>query len=74
MLEKLPHKELSSRGNYRLLSVKLSEEVPDARYLKMLNPSIGVFHLEGVHPSCDTVEKAINWRNSNWHDTPEILT
>ena len=28
----------------------------------MLNPSIGVWHVEGVHPSCDTVRKALNFR------------
>jgi hypothetical protein len=74
MLAKLPHKEIAIRGNYRLLSVKLSDEVTDARFLKMQNPSVGCFHLEGVAPECDTVEKALNWRNSNWHTDADVLT
>ena len=74
MLAKLAHKELNVRGDYTLLSVRLSDEVPDARYLKMVNPSVGCFHLEGVAPECNTVEQALNWRNSQWHIDAEILT
>jgi len=74
MLSKLPHNSLDKRGTYELLSIRLSEEVPDARYLRMINPSVGVFHLEGVDPSCKTVTESLNWRNSNWHETAEILT
>lgn len=33
-----------------------------APYLKMLNPTTKVWHLEGVSPRCDTVEKAIKER------------
>jgi hypothetical protein len=33
------------------------------RYLKMLNPSIGVYHVEAVHPECYTVQQALNFRN-----------
>jgi len=51
--------------------------VTDARFLKMLNPSVGVWHLEGVERECSTVEQAINWRAGSlkvgvWQ--PEILT
>ena len=74
MLAKLPHKEIGTRGNYRLLDVRLSDEVPSAIYLKMLNPSVGTWHLEGVSPECKTVEQALNWRNSNWHTDAEVLT
>jgi len=31
-------------------------------YLKMINPSIGTYHIEGVPPGCDTIEKAFNSR------------
>jgi len=35
-------------------------------FLLMDNPSVtGVKHLEGVHPSCKTVQDAINWRAGN---------
>lgn len=49
-------------GNYELISVRLSEEAPDCRYLKMLNPSIGVWHVEGVGPDCRTVREALHFR------------
>jgi hypothetical protein len=52
----------------------LSDEIPDARYLKMVNPSIGTFHVEGVDPQCATVEQALNWRNSDWFTHAEQLT
>jgi len=42
--------------------VDLSPEVREAKYLKMINPSIGCFHVEAVGPECFTVEHAINWR------------
>jgi hypothetical protein len=74
MLSKLPHKSLNKSGDYQLLSVRLSDEVTDARYLRMLNPSVGVWHLEGVDPSCGTVAEALNWRNQRWHENAEILT
>lgn len=67
-------KVIDKKGDYELLSIKLSEEVPDARYLKMKNPSIGIFHVEGVEG--DTVEQAINWRAGNIKEKwePKILT
>ena len=42
-------------------------------YLKMINPSIGTYHVEGVHPDCKTVNDALEWRNGT-KETPEILT
>lgn len=32
-------------------------------YLKMKNPSIGTWHIEGVHPDCKTVNDALKFRN-----------
>ena len=74
MLSNLEHKVLEKRGTYEVLSVKLSDQVRDARYLRMLNPSVGTWHLEGVPAECDTVEKSLNWRNNNWHTDAEIIT
>jgi hypothetical protein len=62
MLDKLPHRQMDSVGEYRLLSIDLSDDLKDCRYLKMLNPSIGCFHLEGVSRDCSTVQDALNWR------------
>ena len=42
-------------------------------YLKMRNASIGVWHVEGVHPNCKTVEEALKWRNGT-DLTPTVLT
>lgn len=60
---------LDKRGTYELLMLDLG----DGRkrpYLKMLNPSVGVWHVEGVHPNCRTVQEALNWRNGL---TPEQI-
>lgn len=62
-IQKAGAKVLDKCGDYELLSIHLSDEVSDARYLKMLNPSIGVWHVEGVEGN--TVEEAINWRAGN---------
>jgi hypothetical protein len=69
-----PHKVLQKRGDYELLSIPLSDEIKDSRWLKMINPSIGVWHVESVAPECDTVEKSLNWRNQQWFENAEILT
>ena len=43
-------------------------------YLKMRNPSVpGVYHVEGIHPNCKTVEEALRWRNDS-NAQPVILT
>ena len=34
-------------------------------YLKMKNASVGVWHLEGVHPDCKTAKEAFKWRYKN---------
>ena len=44
-----------------------------APYLVMKNPSIDVWHVEGVHEDCKTVEQALNWRYGTT-DRPKILT
>ena len=37
-----------------------------ARYLKMVNPSMGVYHLEPVQEMPTTVEQALHLRKPNW--------
>lgn len=44
------------------------------RYLKMRNPSVGVWHLEAVHPSCATVQQAKNYRAGGQEWKPSIVT
>lgn len=65
LLDVLKHKvidkETVANSEYELLAIELSAEVPEAMYLKMLNPSLpGVFHLEGVEGR--TVQAALNFR------------
>ena len=55
-------KTLNKVGDYELLSVDLSADNKNCRYLKMLNPSIGIWHVEGVPNDCQTVEHALNSR------------
>lgn len=74
MMESLPHTLLDKRGNYELFSINLSEEVKDARYLKMTNPSVGCYHLEGVAPEIATITDALKWRNQNLFVDAEVLT
>ena len=51
-------------GDYELLLLDL-QDGRKRPYLKMTNPSIGCYHVEGVHPDCLTVENALNWRNGS---------
>ncbi len=59
---------------YELLMLDLG----DSRrrpFLKMSNRSIDAIHIEGVHPDCDTVMKALAWRNGlDKFVEPEQLT
>ena len=63
---------LDKVGDYELVVLDIGDD-RKRPYLKMLNPSIDTWHLEGVHPDCKTVESALNWRNQS-ELKPEILT
>ena len=73
-------KSLDKSGTYELLMIDLGGNTGKWPYLKMLNPSIGVWHLECVPKEIKTVQQAINFRASqlkhlngdNW--SPEVLT
>ena len=65
---------LDVSGDYELLLLDLQDGLKRP-YLKMLNPSIGTWHVEGVHPNCVTVEQAIAWRNGvDIGELPVVLT
>lgn len=68
-------KVLDMQGTYQLLDLDLGDGLRRP-YLKMLNPSIGVWHVEGVPPQCATVQQAINWRAGHDHEEwqPDVLT
>ena len=74
IMESLPHKLLEKKDNYELYSIDLSDDLKDARYLKMTNPSVGCFHLEGVSPEINSISEALKWRNQNLFENAEILT
>jgi len=71
MLKALPHEVLDKRDDYELLRIDFPGLVEDARYLKMLNPSIGVWHLEGADRACKTVQEAINWRAGKFAESDD---
>lgn len=64
---------LDKCDDYELLEVDLKGSTGKWPYLKMLNPSIGVWHMECVDKSCKTVKDALKWRNQS-HLDPEVLT
>jgi hypothetical protein len=68
----LKAKSVDSLGVYELLMLDIGDNRVRP-YLKMKNPSIGTYHIEGVHPSCTSVESALNWRNGTT-ETPHVLT
>jgi hypothetical protein len=53
---------LDRQGIYELIRLDLGNN-RRRPYLKMLNPSTGASHIEGVDPSCQTVAEALKWRN-----------
>ena len=72
VLTKLGGKSLDKSGDYELVLLNLGDN-RERPYLKMKNPSIGVWHLEGVPPGTKTVKAALEWRNQTTV-APEVLT
>lgn len=74
VIQRLPARRLDDWGDYRLLEIDINDRFKP-RYLKMLNPSIGVWHLEGVPPDIQTCREALAWRDGeNQYVTPKELT
>jgi hypothetical protein len=65
-------RRINQRGDYELSVVDLGDGIV-RHYLRMLNPSTGVWHVEGVPPHCRTVAEALAWRNQT-DQPPAILT
>jgi len=63
-------------GDYQLIDMGDIIGATYSPYLVMKNPSTGEIHAEGVHPDCQTIQQAINWRagdiNQNW--SPAVLS
>ena len=77
VVKDLGAKVLDKKWDYELLSIDLGDN-RIRPYLKMRNPSVGTYHIEGVHPDCKTVENALNWRDGedikNKYKQPLVLT
>jgi hypothetical protein len=58
----LEAKVLDKKHGYELLGIDLGDKRVRP-YLKMKNPSLDLFHVEGCHPDTKTVEQAIMYRN-----------
>jgi len=58
---------------YELVTLTFGDK-RDRPYLKMINPSIDTYHLEGVPPNTKTVREALKWRNWGVDTLPEVLT
>ena len=63
---------IDRQGDYELLLLDL-QDGRERPFLKMKNPSIGVYHVEGVAPDCRTVAEALAWRNGT-NAPPSVLT
>ena len=67
--------EKSGDGMYELLKLRVENaRIKDRIYLKMRNPSIGVFHVEGVPATIKTIQEALNWRIGGAEWKPAQLT
>jgi hypothetical protein len=65
---------IDAKGDYRLLMVDIGLKSGEKRpYLEMKNPSIMCYHIEGVEPSCKTVDDALYFRNKT-KESPDKLS
>ena len=65
LLIKLGSKQIDKHGNYELHQIDLGGRTGEWPALKMLNPSIGIWHVEWVDKACKTVREALTWRNQS---------
>ena len=72
VVTKLGAEVIDKEYGYELLLLDL-QDGRKREYLKMKNPSIGVFHVEGVPPGTKSVQAALAWRNGI-ETPPAILT
>jgi len=73
IMENCGSEVIDRKDPYELVLIDLKGETGKWPYLKMKNPSIGVYHLECVDKSCQTVDQAIEWRNGSSLQ-PDVLT
>lgn len=74
LIQKLGAKVIDKKGDYELVLVDLGGDTGEWPYLKMKNPSIGIWHVEAVDENCRTVDDAIRFRNGGSTLEPTQLT
>lgn len=72
ILSALDSETLDTEGDYELLLLQLDDD-RKRPYLKMTNPSLGIYHIEGIHPDITSVKEALKWRNGT-EEVPTVLT
>ena len=60
LIQKIGAKTIDLWKDYTLLEIQLNDR--PCRYLKMKNPSVGIWHVEGVPNECMTVSDALHSR------------
>ncbi|MBF0459383.1 MAG: hypothetical protein HQK99_15950 [Nitrospirae bacterium] len=60
--------------DYELIELSLREIDVTGRYLKIKDPSIGTWHVEGVPPEINTCKQALEWRKRGLAWNPQQLT
>ena len=61
LFQDLEAKKLNAKDEYELYRVKLGEDF-EGTYLKMINPSTGEIHVEGIPDEIKTCSEALAWR------------
>lgn len=74
LCKKLNSKTIDKMGDYELLVLDIPDMTTEPRYLKMKNPSIGTWHVEGVPPNINTCQEALTWRTHGFAWNPKQLT
>jgi hypothetical protein len=75
VIRQLGAKVVDKWGNYELLVLDIPDMQDRPTYLKMLNPSVGVWHIEGVPSDITSCRKALAWRDEEGeYNAPEELT
>ena len=74
LVNKLGGKVLDRWQDYELIRLNIPGMGKVPTYLKMINPSMGTYHVEGVPPQIKTCKAALNWRVGGVEWNPEQLT
>ena len=74
LIQKLGGKVVDSWKGYELITLDIPGMGIKPTYLKMKNPSIGTYHVEGVPPRITTCREALSWRVGGLKWNPKQLT